>query len=623
MTTANQVFHKSEAVIELLVNELVASPYNTRSIREDDKLRELADSIKLNGVQQPIIVREIAIEGDVVDYEIVAGHRRWMASQLAGKLTIPAIFRELTNDQARELNMLENLQREDLPAMEEAEAFGALFESLGSAAAVAMKCSKSIDYVARRLKLLDLIDPAKHALGGQLITVDHAMLIARLGESEQEKALRYTISPNAGVKEKTADILAAASKRLASYGVRVDDSDAEDEDEDDLDDEDEGVGYSFMDSHKWEPESVPKLKAFIERAKLDLARAPWDLADANLVPAAGACTQCSANTAHNTALFGDLLIVEASCTRAACFEEKRQAFVTLQAEALKSAGTDALQLSWKSTTVKPRWAKDGKGPDFKQVFKQGQWIQAKEKECGFVHAGVTVDFNDPGWGGGKLRKPGETLKVCVASGCKVHRKEWEKPKSDSGRQERVDPAEQKRRQEEQAFLEKEETILRGKVFGAIIKGLDPSKGCILVSSSDRDAAAWRKKLLELRPGLSGLELEALTIFCTRFDGEARPNSYWMMQKGGIANDRKRLWDLAKGASVDADQVIAKHYHDAGSIAPAADKLYPKGIPWPKVGATAQSTAAKKGVKPAKKKAPAKKAVAKKAVKKAAKKAVKK
>ena len=93
----------------VLLTELEPSPFNARVIREDDSLRELAESIKRSGVQQPIIIREVPIEGDVVKLEIVCGHRRYAASQLAGQETIPAITRELTDDQASVMDGLEQL----------------------------------------------------------------------------------------------------------------------------------------------------------------------------------------------------------------------------------------------------------------------------------------------------------------------------------------------------------------------------------------------------------------------------------------------------------------------------------------------------------------------------------
>ena len=238
-----------------------------------------------------------------------------------------------------------------------------------------------------------------------------------------------------------------------------------------------------------------------------------------------------------------------------------------------------------------------------------------------MRPGVTADWSDSGERGymgssKKLRKPGETLLVCIAVGCKVHRKDWEKPKSSnaSHREER-DPVAEKKKQEEQALIEKVEGQLRSKVFRAILGKLDTGPALRIVADGMFNAPGYRKQLLDMFPGISGEQLEVFTILSSRFHRELEPNAYWIMQPGGVANDRKNLWALAKAAGVDANAVVAKYFHDAGSIAPAAQRLYPKGVAWPK-GATAAAA------KPAAKKAVAKKA-AKKVVKSAAKKAVKK
>lgn len=236
------------------------------------------------------------------------------------------------------------------------------------------------------------------------------------------------------------------------------------------------------------------------------------------------------------------------------------------------------------------------------VQDDGQWVEAKKGSCLNVRAGVTMDWSDSGQrgymgGNSKLRKPGETLQVCIAACCKVHRKDWEKPKSaNRNAYTPPDPAEEKRKREEQEFIEKEESKIRAKIFDAILAKLDASRALRLVTDEDQSAPSWRKRILALFPAIGGDQLEAYTAFCGTFSGECRVNAYWMMQQGGVVNDRKDLWALAKKVGVDASAVTAKHFHDAGSIAPAADRLYPKGVPWPKdskPGAAARKTPAKK------------------------------
>ena len=114
-----------EEVIELKLSELRPNPYQPRKVFDAEKLQELANSIKEHGVFQPIIVKK-SIKG----YEIIAGERRYKASQLAGKETIPAIVRDFTDENMMEIALLENLQRENLNSIEEATAYQKLLASL-------------------------------------------------------------------------------------------------------------------------------------------------------------------------------------------------------------------------------------------------------------------------------------------------------------------------------------------------------------------------------------------------------------------------------------------------------------------------------------------------------------
>ena len=115
----------NEEIVEIPLSELRANPYQPRKNFDDESLRELADSIKEHGVFQPIIVKK-SIKG----YEIIAGERRCRASKIAGKETIPAIIRSFTDEQMMEIALLENLQRENLSAIEEAIAYRSMIDSL-------------------------------------------------------------------------------------------------------------------------------------------------------------------------------------------------------------------------------------------------------------------------------------------------------------------------------------------------------------------------------------------------------------------------------------------------------------------------------------------------------------
>ena len=149
---------KNEQVTEILLNELRPNPYQPRKTFDETSLQELANSILHSGVFQPIIVRKSAVKG----YEIIAGERRFRASKLAGKEKIPAIIREFDEESMMQVAVLENLQREDLNPLEEAEAYEMLMKNLKlTQAEVAERLGKSRPYIANYLRLLTLPDAVK------------------------------------------------------------------------------------------------------------------------------------------------------------------------------------------------------------------------------------------------------------------------------------------------------------------------------------------------------------------------------------------------------------------------------------------------------------------------------
>lgn len=155
-----QIEENEEEIKELDLGDMRPNPYQPRKSFDDKTLKELSDSIKENGVFQPIIVRK-----SVNGYEIIAGERRFRASKLAKKTTIPAIVREFTESQMMEVAVLENLQREDLTPLEEAQAYEMLQKNLGlTQEEVSKRMGKSRPYIANYLRLLTLPSKTKHLL---------------------------------------------------------------------------------------------------------------------------------------------------------------------------------------------------------------------------------------------------------------------------------------------------------------------------------------------------------------------------------------------------------------------------------------------------------------------------
>ena len=150
MASIEEVDMKKDEVLSLPLNELRPNPYQPRKTFDEASLQELAHSIEQSGVFQPIIVRRSAIKG----YEIIAGERRFRASKLAKKETVPAIVRDFDEEAMMQVAVLENLQREDLNPLEEAEAYDMLMKNLKlTQAEVAIRLGKSRPYMVQDERL--------------------------------------------------------------------------------------------------------------------------------------------------------------------------------------------------------------------------------------------------------------------------------------------------------------------------------------------------------------------------------------------------------------------------------------------------------------------------------------
>lgn len=174
-----------DEVVEIKLDELRPNPHQPRKIFKDEALQELALSIKENGVFQPIIVKK-SIKG----YEIVAGERRYRASKLAGKETIPAIIRDFSEQQMIEIALLENLQRENLNAIEEALAYKSMIEKLNlTQDELSKKVSKSRSHVTNILGLLRLPIEVQKMISDGNITMGHARVLSKL--EDEDKIIEY------------------------------------------------------------------------------------------------------------------------------------------------------------------------------------------------------------------------------------------------------------------------------------------------------------------------------------------------------------------------------------------------------------------------------------------------
>ena len=179
-----------EEVKELDLSDIRPNPYQPRKRFDDKSLRELSDSIKENGVFQPIIVRK-----SVNGYEIIAGERRYRASKLAKKKKIPAIVRKFDESQMMEVAVLENLQREDLTPLEEAQAYEMLQKNLGlTQEEVSKRMGKSRPYIANYLRLLTLPSKTKRLLQHGDLSMGQARTLLGLKDKDKIDALAKRVA---------------------------------------------------------------------------------------------------------------------------------------------------------------------------------------------------------------------------------------------------------------------------------------------------------------------------------------------------------------------------------------------------------------------------------------------
>jgi len=179
----------TEEIIEVDLDELRANPYQPRKVFKDEALRDLSDSIKEHGVFQPIIVKK-SIKG----YEIIAGERRVRASKLAGLTKIPAIVRNLNDEQMMEIALLENLQRENLSAIEEAIAYKSMIEKLAiTQDDLAKKVGKSRSHITNILGLLRLPKEVQIMVSNNQLSMGHARVLSKLEDEEKIISMAHEI----------------------------------------------------------------------------------------------------------------------------------------------------------------------------------------------------------------------------------------------------------------------------------------------------------------------------------------------------------------------------------------------------------------------------------------------
>lgn len=185
--------------VELNINELEPNRGQPRKEFSEEAMRELADSIAQHGVLQPLLVRPLLSGG----YQIVAGERRWRASRMAGLATVPALIRELTDSEVMQIALIENLQREDLKPLEEAQGYQALMEEFGfTQDEISKSVGKSRPAVTNALRLLNLPEAVRGMLARGDLSAGHARtLLSFKDEAAMLAAAKRVVAEGLSVRE--------------------------------------------------------------------------------------------------------------------------------------------------------------------------------------------------------------------------------------------------------------------------------------------------------------------------------------------------------------------------------------------------------------------------------------
>jgi ParB family chromosome partitioning protein len=195
--TRVEVEDKASGMVELDIDRIQRGKFQPRQVFEQESLQQLADSIRAQGIVQPIVVRP---EGK--HFELVAGERRWRAAQLAGLQKIPAVIRVLDSKSAAAIGLIENIQREDLNPLEEAQAFLRLIEEFDlTHQQVADSVGRSRATVSNLLRLLDLAEPVKQQVNKGLLNMGHARALLALIRHDQVEVAKLVVNRGLSVRE--------------------------------------------------------------------------------------------------------------------------------------------------------------------------------------------------------------------------------------------------------------------------------------------------------------------------------------------------------------------------------------------------------------------------------------
>ncbi len=369
---------------------LTESKNNPRRTFDDVALQELASSIRAQGVLSPLLVRPLSERS----FEIVAGARRYRAARLAEVNSVPVRIVQLTDAQAIEMSIVENLQRRDVHPLDEAQGFRALLnldEPKYSIEQIAAKTGKSPAYCLARLKLTELAPAVVEAFSKDEIGVGHALLLAKLQPDQQEQALAACFKEDWSAGGQKA-------KRILL--------------------------------------PVRNLQFWIEsNILLILKEAPFDKRDAQLVPVAGSCVDCPKRTGHNKLLFSELGKQD-SCSDPNCYQSKVSAHLakTIAAKPQIVQISTAYGVQKEGSTTLPRNKYTAIRDD--KPKSKDEATRPEFKVCKFTTDAIITEGSDVG----------TVHKVCANPACPVHH-----PKKQTSTDDAKWKAEQEKQRKEAAI----------------------------------------------------------------------------------------------------------------------------------------------------------------------------
>ncbi|MEO6391292.1 MAG: ParB/RepB/Spo0J family partition protein [Pyrinomonadaceae bacterium] len=407
---AAPVIGPAYAVSYLALASIMQSPTNPRKYLDEAQLEDLTESIREKGVLEPIIVR---VEGkefirEPARYELVAGERRWRASKAAGLDEIPAIVRQLTDEEVLDIQIHENLHRADVHPLDEAIGYQYLLNAVPGLTIVelARRVVKSEEYVHRRLRLNTLVDEAKEDFWKGLISLGHALEIARLDPAVQLPALGLCYRGDWNYKKQRNE------------------------------------------PNKERPLTVAHLVSRInQEILLNLKQAPFKLDDPKLREDGLTCIECPQRSGYNPVLFADIKDAD-TCTNPVCYSGKAAAMIQLTRAKVT---TSAMKKGKPDTYVAPVVLTEWNAKPDKEKGEVGRDDYRTARNATACTSTETAVYGDEG-------QVGKTGFICRDRTCKVH---WGNSSSgSSGNSGKKDPEVFGRRKQEINDIKVNEAVRR-------------------------------------------------------------------------------------------------------------------------------------------------------------------